>query len=79
MPIVGPIMIGVALWRHGKLGDSLKELNDRYLLAKQKSENEIDQIVAADREFAPSHLRGHVKYAVLSSRVIIETDTDVEK
>jgi hypothetical protein len=43
-------MLGVALWRQGKLNDSLKELNDRYMLAKQKSENEIDQIVAADRE-----------------------------
>ncbi|KAG9200134.1 hypothetical protein G6514_007612 [Epicoccum nigrum] len=50
VPIVGPIMLGVALWRQGKLNDSLKELNDRYMLAKQKSENEIDQIVAADHQ-----------------------------
>lgn len=63
VPIVGPIMLGVELWRQGKLGESLKELNARYMLAKEKSENEIDQIVSTDREFSPhSHLGGHVKH-----------------
>ena len=58
-------MVGVALWRQGKLGDSLRELNQRYMLAKQKSENEIDQIVAADREFSPIAISENMSNATM--------------
>lgn len=50
-PVVGPVLLIVNLVKHKGLMNSLKELNERFELAKKQGENAIESITAASRKF----------------------------
>lgn len=50
---MGTIILIIDIVKHKGLINSLRELNDRYELAKKKGDNAIESITAASRKYTP--------------------------